>query len=107
MWQLSTFYGMWTERLKGFMKSQDILLPFKMVGLHAQEERFPMADKGAVPIMTDVSRFMEDALATDHLTVPRPGIASIPEAIVLEPYSNWGMLCMSFPRLLRLRRKST
>ena len=73
------------------MKSQDILLLFKMASLHAQEERLPMADEGAVPIMTDVARFMEDALATDHLTGPHPGIASVPEAIVLEPYSNWGM----------------
>ena len=60
------------------MKSQDILLLFKMASLHAQEERLPMADEGAVPIMTDVARFMEDALATDHLTGPHPGIASEP-----------------------------
>lgn len=73
------------------MKSQDIFLLFRMASLHAQEERFPMADKGAVPIMTDVSGFMEDALAIDHLGGPHPGIPSIPEAIALEPYSNWGM----------------
>lgn len=57
------------------MKSQDILLLFKMARLHTQEERLPMADKGAVPIMTDITRFMEDALNTDHLTGPHPGIA--------------------------------
>jgi hypothetical protein len=32
------FYGMWTLEVFGFMKSQDILLLFKMASLHAQEE---------------------------------------------------------------------
>lgn len=35
---MSTIYGMWTIDEKAFMKSQDILLLFKMTSLHAQEE---------------------------------------------------------------------
>lgn len=35
---MSTFYGMWTSGVEGLMKSQDILLLFKMASLHAQEE---------------------------------------------------------------------
>ena len=38
MRQVSTFYGMWTLGVSSFMKSQDILLLFKMASLHAQEE---------------------------------------------------------------------
>ena len=38
MRQVSTFYGMWTFGVFSFMKSQDILLLFKMASLHAQEE---------------------------------------------------------------------
>ena len=38
MRQVSTFYGMWTLGVSCFMKSQDILLLFKMASLHAQEE---------------------------------------------------------------------
>lgn len=35
---LSTIHGMWTRGEKPVMKSQDILLLFKMTSLHAQEE---------------------------------------------------------------------
>lgn len=38
MRQVSTFYGMWTLGVLVFMKSQDILLLFKIASLHAQEE---------------------------------------------------------------------
>ncbi len=38
MRKVSTFYGMWTLGVLSFMKSQDILLLFKMASLHAQEE---------------------------------------------------------------------
>ncbi|BBP61503.1 hypothetical protein PHLH4_50930 [Pseudomonas sp. St316] len=38
---LSTLYGMWTERDFALVKSQDILLMYKMASLHAQEELSP------------------------------------------------------------------
>jgi DNA-binding transcriptional ArsR family regulator len=38
---LSTFYGMWTARDYFLVKSQDILLMYKMASLHAQEEVSP------------------------------------------------------------------
>jgi len=38
MRQVSTFYGMWTLEVFNLMKSQDILLLFKLASLHAQEE---------------------------------------------------------------------
>lgn len=38
MRQVSTFYGMWTLEVLSLMKSQDILLLFKLASLHAQEE---------------------------------------------------------------------
>lgn len=38
MRQVSTFYGMWTLGVFSIVKSQDILLLFKLVSLHAQEE---------------------------------------------------------------------
>lgn len=38
MRQVSTFYGMWTLGVLSIVKSQDILLLFKLASLHAQEE---------------------------------------------------------------------
>lgn len=38
MRQLSTIHGMWTEGVLEIMKSQDVLLLFKLTSLHAQEE---------------------------------------------------------------------
>ncbi|MFJ3374144.1 MarR family transcriptional regulator [Pseudomonas sp. NPDC086112] len=49
MRQVSTFYGMWTLGVIGFMKSQDIFLLFKMVSLHAQEEGFQMGGPVSTP----------------------------------------------------------
>lgn len=36
--KVSTFHGMWTDGIFTRMKSQDILLLFKMASLYAQEE---------------------------------------------------------------------
>ncbi len=38
---MSTYYGMWTSRDLTAVKSQDILLMYKMASLHAQEEVSP------------------------------------------------------------------
>ncbi len=70
------------------MKSQDIVLLFKMASLHAQEEHVTMADEASVPAEVDHIRPFEEALAPNFLAPPRHFVSAI-EPIELEHYQNW------------------
>ena len=73
------------------MKSQDILLLFKMASLHVQEESVPMAGEASVPATRECIRTLEEALKSDFFAGPQPVSASATESIASAHYQNWGL----------------
>lgn len=72
---LSTFYGMWTARDFATVKSQDILLMYKMASLHAQEEMSPTGSQTVA--WGGLSSI--DLLADDYISKPQFVISAPPE----------------------------
>lgn len=86
---MSTFYGIWTARDLALVKSQDILLMYKMASLHAQEEVSPTSSQTVA--WSGLSQI--DLLPDDYS--PEPKLITSPP-----PEKSWDNLEVAIKRII-------